>query len=45
MRNISFLSLVAVIVSVALAATPIATVISGEGLKVRGTPLPATGGS
>ena len=42
MRNLSVLSLVAMIVSAALAAAPIATVISGEGLKVRGTAVPAT---
>jgi hypothetical protein len=42
MRNSFFISLVAVVVSVAMAATPIATVVSGEGLKVRGTPVPPT---
>jgi hypothetical protein len=34
--------LVAVVVTVLMAATPIATVVSGEGLKVRGTPVPPT---
>ena len=42
MRNSLFISLVAVVVSVAMAATPIATVVSGEGLKVRGTAVPPT---
>ena len=42
MRNSFLVSLVALVVSVAMAATPIATVISGEGLKVRGTPVPPT---
>ena len=42
MRNSFFISLVALVVSVAMAANPIATVVSGEGLKVRGTPIPPT---
>lgn len=42
MRNRFALSLVAVFVSLLMAATPIATVVSGEGLTVRGTPVPAT---
>lgn len=42
MRNARVVSLIALVVSALIAATPIATVVSGEGLKVRGTPVPST---
>jgi hypothetical protein len=42
MLSVRVVSLVAVVVSVLMAATPIATVVSGEGLKVRGTAVPPT---
>ncbi len=42
MLNIRILPLMALVVSALMAATPIATVVSGEGLKVRGTPVPPT---
>lgn len=42
MRSLFVISLVVVAVSVLMAATPIATVVSGDGLTVRGTPVPAT---
>jgi hypothetical protein len=42
MRNARAFLLLALVISVLVAANPIATVVSGEGLKVRGTPIPPT---
>jgi hypothetical protein len=42
MLNTRIVPLMALVVSVLMAATPIATVVSGEGLTVRGTPVPPT---
>jgi hypothetical protein len=42
MLNLRVVSLFAVVTAVMLAANPIATVVSGDGLKVRGTAVPAT---
>ena len=42
MRNWFVIPLVLLVASAATAANPIATVVSGEGLKVRGTPVPPT---
>ena len=43
MYNARLTFFLVVLVSFAVAAVPIATVVSGDGLKVRGTPVPASG--